>query len=692
MSIAFTSISQDSAYVSVTSRIQKDAVLLRWATSTPMAWNETNKYGFDIIRYTLVRDSIVLPQSEIRKLNQSPVKARPLADWESIVQNNDYAAIIAQALYGEDFEVSGGDAQGIAKIINMSKELEQRFVMSLYAADQNFEVACIAGWGWRDTDVKSNERYLYQIVPASPENEQYKIEPGAVFVAMNEYADLPRPFGLTGIFGNKTVMLVWDYSMLNDIYNSYYIEKSTDGLTFNRLDGIPVTNLNNKEEQESKRIYFIDSLVNNTDMHYYRVVGITPFGETGPPSDTISGQGKEFLSYVPYINNAVVNDSGDMELDWEFDEQGNKFISGFELSRSDKSDDGFEIVTTNIAPEKRSLLLVKDSLYATNYFIITAIPHEGEPAKSFPVLVQPVDSLPPAIPTGFAGTIDSAGTVTLTWNNNTERDLLGYKVYRAQAKGEELIPLFDLALSDTVYKDTIDITNLNSKVYYALASLDMRYNQSDQTPPLELEKPDIVPPSSPVISGYRIKDEGIELSWINSSDMGVVQHRIWRRKQSEGYSLPVLLKSITDKSVTNYIDTSAVTNVRYVYTVTALKKNFLESPPSNKLTAFSNKPKQQNTEIERFDAIVDKTNRMLKLVWRDKLTDVQYYELYKGETTAPPKEGNEGKSPSLWKTIPSGQYEIMDEELLSNTTYQYIIRAVLKDGKNTKSKSLTIKY
>jgi hypothetical protein len=680
---AFQGIAQDdTAHISVTSRVKKDVVLLRWAASVPIAWLETNRHGFDIVRYTFVRDSIVLKQPEVKKLNQSPIKAKPLNEWEKIAQTDDYAAIIAQALYGEDFEVSGGNAQGIAKIINMSQELEQRFVMSLHAADQSFEAACMAGWGWRDTDVKPNERYLYQIVPLLPDDKQYKIEPASVFVAMNEYAGLPQPIGLTGIFGNKNVMLVWDYGTFNDVYNSYYIEKSTDGRTFNRLEGIPVTNLNNREERPSQRMYFIDSLADNIGEYHYRVVGITPFGETGPPSDTVSGHGREFLIYVPYINTAEINDFGNLELEWQFEEQGNKLISGFELNRAAQPDGNYEVVAKNIAPEQRSLILAKDSLRSANYFTITAIPHEGEPAKSFPVLVQPTDSIPPAIPSGLAGTIDSAGTVTLTWDRNIEPDLLGYRVYRAQVNGEELIPLFDLALSDTLYRDAIDVHNLNRNVYYAVSSVDRRYNQSDLTPVVELEKPDLVPPSSPVISDYRIREEGIEIGWLNSSDPAVVQHRIWRREKTEGYSPSVLLKTINDSAVVSYIDTSAVVGIRYVYTVTAMKRNFLESPPSNGLTAFTNKPKSQNTEIERFDAVVDKTNRMLKLIWRDKLSNVLYYELYRGES----------ENPSLWKTIPPGQYEIIDENPVGNTTYLYIIRAILKDGKNTKSKSLTIDY
>jgi fibronectin type 3 domain-containing protein len=714
----------DSAYISVTMRVQKDAVLLRWAASTPMAWKETNKYGFDIVRYTLVRDGDVLAQAEMKKLNQSPFKAPPVNEWEAIVQTNDFAAIIAQALFGENFELSGGDNQGIAKIINTAKELEQRFVVSLYAADQNFEAACMAAWGWKDTDVKPNERYLYRVIPVMSEKNPEEIQQGAVFVAMDEYEVLPKPMGLTGIFGDKNVMLVWDYISLNDIYNSYYIEKSADGRNFTRMDGVPVTNLNSKDDRPAQRMYFVDSLVNNTGKYYYRVVGVTPFGEIGPPSQIISGQGSEVLAFTPFIRYGTINEAGNLELEWEFDKQGNSLIKGFELKRADKADGDYEIVVPDIAPVNRSLLIGKDKLNTSNYFVMTAIPVDGLPVESFPFLVQPVDSIPPAIPTGFKGSVDTSGIVTLTWNKNTESDLLGYKVYRAQIKNEEAIALFDIAWRDTVYRDTIVVKNLNRKVYYALASLDHRYNQSDPTALLELEKPDIIPPSSPVISNYRITDAGIEISWINSTDADVVQHRVWRREKTIGYSLPTLLKTVTDTAIVNYVDTTAVTNQKYVYTVTALKKNYLESRPSNGLTAFTNKPKLRNTEIERFDAIVDKTNRMLKLTWVDKLSDVQYYEVYKGEgtggttptppeegnpdpdtvkegntTPAPPEEGN-AASPtlskegniSLWKTLPAGQYEILDEELISNTTYQYIIRAILKSGKNTKSKSLTIKY
>jgi fibronectin type 3 domain-containing protein len=670
-------IGQDTVRINVRSRVQKNAVLLRWAASSPMAWKQTNRYGFNIERYTIVRDDNILSDSEKKILNQTPIKARPLHEWEIPVQNSDYAAIIAQALYGEDFKLSGGDAQGIARIINLSQELEQRFAMSLYAADQDFEAACMAGWGWRDNTVKQGERYLYRIVPAMPDDGRLKIEYGANFVAMDEYEQLPKPVGLTAVFGDKSVMLAWNYNVLGNIYNSYHIEKSIDGRSFEQIKGIPITNLNNRNE----RMYFVDSLTDNTTKYYYRICGITPFGELGPPSDSITGKGVRQLLYTPHISKATLDNSGEMELEWEFDESGNDLVKSFELSRSDFPDKYYTTVLRDIDPARRSLLFKE--LNPTNYFIITAIPHKGEPRKSFPILVQPADSLPPAVPSKLQGNIDSAGIVTVWWNKNTEVDLLGYKVYRSFLKDVEPVPLFDIALKDTVYKDTVNINNLNRKVYYTLSAVDLRYNQSDLAPLLELEKPDIIPPSSPVISGYKVRKDGIEIQWINSSDTSVIQHRIWRHDKRAGYMPKTLLKSITDKSVTNYIDTSATVGTHYIYTVTAMKRNWLESPPSNSLTAFTNYPKQKTMDLDRFNAIVDKQNKMLKLTWSDKLQNVNYYELYKGMNN---------ENISLWKTVQGDKREIIDDNLLLSTTYRYLIRAILKDGKNTKSKSLTIKY
>src|SRR5690606_40268378 len=55
--------------------------------------------------------------------------------------------------------------------------------------------------------------------------------------------------------------------------------------------------------------YATDSLPDNVSALYYRVKGITPFGEEGPPSDVVSGSGAVTVETVPYILSAENRDN-----------------------------------------------------------------------------------------------------------------------------------------------------------------------------------------------------------------------------------------------------------------------------------------------------------------------------------------------------------------------------------------------
>jgi hypothetical protein len=101
---------QDSLRVSVRANVKKDMIQLRWGVNSALAWKQTNRSGFIIERYTVVRDRVILSPAEKTILTPLPLKPQPLNQWESLATANDYAAVIAQALYGEDFELSGDDA------------------------------------------------------------------------------------------------------------------------------------------------------------------------------------------------------------------------------------------------------------------------------------------------------------------------------------------------------------------------------------------------------------------------------------------------------------------------------------------------------------------------------------------------------------------------------------------------------
>ncbi len=665
---------QDSARIFVKVRVQKEAVLLRWAVSTPLAWKQTNRSGFRLERYTVVRDGELLEKPEKVVLGDGIIKAKPLEAWLPFLESNDNAGIIAQALYGEDFQLTGEDAQGFARIVNLAQELEQRFTFSLYAADQDFEMACMAGWGWRDMTVKKGERYLYRVVP----EDNAHLLSGSVYTSLEEFRRLPRPLGLEGIWNDGAVMLSWNYDALSGFYNSYYIEKSTDGKVFRRLAGRPVSNLNDGDRTTSGRIVYLDSLADNSQVYYYRVRGINTFGEIGPPSDTISGHGIRVLPYVPVIRRAAVDEEGFLDVVWEFDSLGNELIEGFELRRSDKAEGRYETVMKGIKPGVRGLKY--DGLESSNYFVIAAVPFEGEVRMSYPVLVQPLDTVPPATPQGLAGSIDSLGNAVLVWKRNGESDLLGYKVLRANLRGEEPYALTDRVWTDTVYTDRVELDNLNRSVFYYVVALDKRYNHSPLSGCLELRKPDVIPPLSPLIDGYQVTPQGIEIHWVASPDEDVAEHQLFRRKAGRD-TADVLIASFPGNAADRYVDTAVEADGRYTYSVFAVDSGALRSLPTPSVTVYASRIKFGTAVIDRFDAVVDKVNLLVKLTWSANLSGVKSYEIYRSENALPM---------TLWKILPGWQQEVTDTDIAVGMKYEYMLRALFEKGGNSQIKRLVI--
>ena len=141
-----------------------------------------------------------------------------------------------------------------------------------------------------------------------------------------------------------------------------------------------------------------------------------------------------------------------------------------------------------------------------------------------------IDSIPPSKPTGLRAQVDSLGKVRLQWSANKEADILGYRLYRGENEGEELIPITDVAIRDTLYQDSVSLQSLNSKVYYALTALDHRYNQSEQSELVEALKPNVLAPTAPSITRIEHDKEHTVLHWEAADDPYLTGFIIFRKE------------------------------------------------------------------------------------------------------------------------------------------------------------------
>ncbi|WP_158837576.1 fibronectin type III domain-containing protein [Polaribacter sp. L3A8] len=663
--------------VRILSRVQENKVLLRWGVDQPIAWQKTNKSGFVLEKYLFSKDGNRLPIPKI--LWQKTIKAAPLETWQNIVASNNYAAIIAQAIYGESFEVGGVSGGQLSKIVNQSQEIQQRFSFALFAADMNFDAAKKAGWGFEDTELLENEEYVYKIKIALPK-EVLNVKSSAIIAGLKDYEPLPSPTDLQGIFGDKNVIVTWEYALYKTIYTSYNLERSENGIDFKQLNKEPLLNINDKPHAPAKRMYYVDSLAQNDKKYFYRVNGISSFGETGAYSDTISGVGKPVLPFTPKISDfKFTNSENEAIIYWEFPKEGEKVTAKFQLNHAEKDSGPYKVVVDNIPADQRSLTY--SNLDPSNYFTITAVGTTAKQQKtSFSKLVQAIDTTPPVKPVGLEGKIDSLGIVRFNWKANTEKDILGYRVFRGFTEKEEPSQITISPIKNNKFIDTVIVANLNAKVYYKVVAVDKRFNHSEMSEVLILEKPDVIPPTAPVFSNYKIDQGAVQLTWINSSEENAT-HILLRKNMTDAFAWKEIYR-VTDGTIQSFKDTKVEADKTYRYAIKAIDKSGLESLPSSPLTI-----KVVNltpaSSIKEINFIVNRENNYIELFWRADTKKIAEYTIYKQV---------EGEKPTTWRVLPVTVKRTVDKDVYPNQVYIYHFRATENDGSYSKVKKVEVKF
>ena len=86
-----------------------------------------------------------------------------------------------------------------------------------------------------------------------------------------------------------------------------------------------------------------------------------------------------------------------------------------------------------------------------------------------PSCITPKDTFAPAVPKGLTA-VAGTGTMNLSWDANTEADLAGYLVLRAEAPGDTLQPLTAAPITGTSYEDKTVTPGV--RYVYAIVAVD----------------------------------------------------------------------------------------------------------------------------------------------------------------------------------------------------------------------------
>lgn len=665
---------QNTNTISVLAKPKADGVWLRWAPPNPTVWQLGNKYGYMIERFTM------LPNGELEnlqgeKLTTSPLKPLSLADLNALSASVREADVLAELIYDEDAAkpVKSGDPYAA---LERNQDNENKYGVALLVCDLSTDVAKAAGLFLSDTKAVQGKRYIYRVSLAHvPKGVQ--VAPGVIVLDVTEEKPMLAIKDLKAEFRDKQVSLSWSTLLHSGIYSSYKIEKSVDGKNFKAVSELPYVHMSDSPENETA--FFVDSLEQNSKTFYYRIAGMSPFGETGPPSNVVSGEGKDNLSGYLVIREGKVVADKKINVGWEFPVEAEKQIKGFIVRRANKADGPYtDAHTQPLATTVRAFTDVTP--YYNTYYIVVGVDKSGnEVTQSFPFLIQVEDNTPPVTPAGLKGSISKDGFVKLDWTANTDNDFLGYRVFKANAPTEEFVEVTRTLLFKPAYVDTIKVKVLNRKIYYRVVAVDRNYNNSEFSPILTLSKPDLVAPVEPIFTKAEIVNSTISLRWINSTSPDVAKVELIRLEKEDRINRVVKTWSGI-KPEDTYVDLSPTPGKTYLYKVAVYDSSGNVTEANSPHLYFETGHRNAVSDVK---AEVDRDKRLVKFQWKNPGVGTKSV-IYRRKNDEPLV---------IYKTLEGNVESFEDKSITINNRYTYRVQVIFDKGiKSNLSEEINVIY
>ncbi|MCP4724446.1 MAG: hypothetical protein GY863_05405 [bacterium] len=286
---------------------------------------------------------------------------------------------------------------------------------------------------------------------------------------------------------------------------------------------------------------------------------------------------------------------------------------------------------------------------------------------SNPLIGNDNDITPPEMPTGLQLPVVDNGEIFVQWSQNSEIDLMGYRLYRAE--DEDRIENYQLIYDSTsvVYTDR-DLDYETTYIYrvsaYDHSGNESPWSQAVEGTPLNTRSPEI--PENLVVIGQNIGSPFFHLTWDENPESDVAGYKIYR---GEEFNFLADASSLIDSTLDpSYIDQSISVDIVYYYKITAYDLGGRESPKTEPESDVALSPPVLTGPIDDNNVSATPT-----FTWNAVPNTVQYKIILQTSIAAG----------EIWvRTLESDQTSITYDgsfELESGNTYFWKVATITKD-------------
>jgi uncharacterized protein len=659
---AADTLAQEAGPLHAITKKRGGEMLLRWAPADEYVWLNSLQGHYRIERYGFDKFEDFDPQAFT--LLQDNIRPWPIARFEQAVAsaaNDRYLIMAAECVHGE-WETLQSEVLDISQLAARREELQNRHAAALLLADMDAQAAEAMALRLTDRQMPNTEHLAYRITLVLDDSTTLRTT--ALYSRRYDIPFKPELKWYEALDGE--VVLSWDRALHERHYHSYYIERSRDGRRYERLNEHPYIHAIDEAEAFGIPEISFTAEAENDVAYYYRIIGLDAFGDLSEPSQAVPLTARDLTPPIPPFGaEAEMQAGGYISIQWKQDESSED-MDGYIVQKSRLRHGEYRPISDQLPASARQFNDETADPFGNNYYRVCAVDRAGNEACTPPIYGFIRDDMPPAMPQGLEGRIDSAGVVHLHWDLGPERDLAGYHVYAANGPEQVFTRINPKPVRDTLYRDTIALNTLTEEIYYRIAAVDVRSNVSELSEMLRLEKPDTIPPTSALFEAYELRDSSVYLRWANSNSRDVLRHELHRRQAGGEWAL---LQAFTGYE-TEYEDRAVAPATDYEYEITAVDDAGLRSRVVRTLAVATRH--RQAEQAPGLSAALEGERVRLQFQLPAPYGEIARVVVYKSV--------NEGEFRQFSTLLDGYALELADSECQSGNTYSYKYRIFYRNG------------